>query len=80
MQLALYALATWGDRDLFDAIRRGAPSFVTGAVLIFGAGFMHGWLKPMFWLVALSIGLFGPLFIDLGGWRCIQRSSSSVTG
>jgi len=69
MQLALYALATWGDRDLFDAIRRGAPSFVTGAVLIFAAGFMHGWLKPVFWLVALSIGLFGPLFIDLGGWR-----------
>jgi low temperature requirement protein LtrA len=69
MQLALYALATWGDRDLFDAIRRGAPSFVTGAVLIFAAGFLHGWLKPVFWLVALSIGLFGPLFIDLGGWR-----------
>jgi low temperature requirement protein LtrA len=69
MQLALYAVATRSDRDLFNAIRRGAPSFVSGAALIFAAGFVEGPLKPVLWLVALGIGLFGPLFIDLSGWR-----------
>jgi low temperature requirement protein LtrA len=38
-------------------------------VLILAAGFAHGGLKPVLWLVALAAGLFGPLFRDLGGWR-----------
>lgn len=69
LQLALYALSARGDPDFFRAILRGAPSFVSGAALIFAAGFVHGGLKPVLWLVALGIGLFGPLLIDLSGWR-----------
>jgi low temperature requirement protein LtrA len=69
MQLALYALAARGDRDLLKAILRVAPSAVAGAALILAAGFVHGWAKPLLWAVALGIGLFGPLFVRLSGWR-----------
>jgi low temperature requirement protein LtrA len=69
MQLALYALSARGDRDLFKAILRIAPSAVAGAALILAAGFVHGGVKPLLWAVALGIGFFGPLFADLSGWR-----------
>jgi low temperature requirement protein LtrA len=69
MQLTLYALSARGDRDLLQAILRIAPSAVAGAALILTAGFVHGTVKPLLWLAALGIGLFGPLFIDLSGWR-----------
>jgi low temperature requirement protein LtrA len=69
MQLALYALASHGDRDLVKAVLRIAPSAVAGAALIVAAGFVHGWLKSFLWVVALGIGLFGPLFVGLSGWR-----------
>jgi low temperature requirement protein LtrA len=69
MQLTLYTLAARGDRDLFKAILRIAPSAVAGAALILAAGFVHGGLKPLFWVVALGIGFFGPLLVDLSGWR-----------
>ena len=69
MQLALYALASHGDRDLVKAVLRIAPSAVAGAALVVAAGFVHGWLKSFLWVVALGIGLFGPLFVGLSGWR-----------
>jgi low temperature requirement protein LtrA len=69
MQLALYALSTHGDRDLFDAILRIAPSAVAGAALILAAGFLHGRVKTLLWVVALAIGFIGPLFVDPRGWR-----------
>jgi low temperature requirement protein LtrA len=69
MQVALYALSARGDRDFLQAILRTAPSSVTGAALILAAGFVHGGAKTLLWVVALGIGLFTPLFIDLGGWR-----------
>jgi low temperature requirement protein LtrA len=69
MQLTLYTLAARGDRDLFKAILRIAPSAVAGAALILAAGFVHGWVKPLLWAGALGIGFFGPLLTDLSGWR-----------
>jgi len=69
MHLALYALTARGDRDLLKAILRIAPSALAGAALIVAAGFVHGSLKPMLWGVALAVGLFGPLLVDLSGWR-----------
>jgi low temperature requirement protein LtrA len=69
MQLALYALSAHGDRALLKAIMRIAPSTVAGAALIVAAGFVHGGLKPLLWLVALVVGFFGPLFVGLSGWR-----------
>jgi low temperature requirement protein LtrA len=69
MQLTLYALSARGDRDLLKAILRIAPSTVAGAALIVAAGFVHGGLKPVLWLVALAVGLFAPLLVGLSGWR-----------
>jgi len=65
----LYALAARGDRDLLAAILRNAPLALAGAALIVAAGFVHGGLRPVLWLAALAIGLFGPLLGGLSGWR-----------
>jgi low temperature requirement protein LtrA len=69
MHLTLYALTARRDRELLAAIVRIAPSALAGAVLILAAGFVHGGLKPLLWLAALVVGLFGPLFVDPSGWR-----------
>jgi low temperature requirement protein LtrA len=67
--LTLYALAARGDRDLLAAILRNAPATLAGTALIIAAGFVHGGLRPMFWLAALAVGLFGPLLGGISGWR-----------
>ena len=69
MQVALYALSTRREPDLFGAILRSAPAYLAGAALIVVAGFADGALKTVLWAAALAIGLFIPLFIDLSGWR-----------
>ena len=69
MQLTLYAVSARGDQDLLKAILRSAPSSVAGAALILTAGFVHGGLKPVLWLVALAVGLFSPLLLGVAGWR-----------
>jgi low temperature requirement protein LtrA len=69
MHLTLYALAGRDDRDLLAAILRIAPAALAGAALILAAGFIDGELRPMLWLAALVVGLFGPLLGGLGGWR-----------
>jgi low temperature requirement protein LtrA len=69
MYLALYALGARGDHDLLAAILRNAPSALAGTALIIAAGFVHGGLKPMLWLAALVVGLFGPLLVGMSGWR-----------
>jgi low temperature requirement protein LtrA len=69
MQVALNALSARGDQERLQAILRTAPSAVAGAALILVAGFVHGGFKTLLWAVALAIGLFGPLFVDLSGWR-----------
>jgi low temperature requirement protein LtrA len=69
MFLTLYALAARDDPDLLAAILRIAPMALTGAALIVAAGFVHGSLRPILWLAALAVGLFGPLFTSTSGWR-----------
>jgi low temperature requirement protein LtrA len=69
MHLALYALVARGDRDLLAAIFRYAPGALSGAALILAAGFVHGGLKPILWLAALALGLFGPLLGGMSGWN-----------
>jgi low temperature requirement protein LtrA len=69
MHLTLYALAARGDPDLLAAILRIAPAALVGAALIIAAGFAHGGLRPMLWLAALAVGLFGPLLGGMSGWR-----------
>jgi low temperature requirement protein LtrA len=69
MYLTLYALGARGDRRLLSAILRSAPSALAGATLIIVAGFVHGGLRPILWLAAIAVGLFGPLLGGLSGWR-----------
>jgi low temperature requirement protein LtrA len=42
---------------------------LAGAALIIAAGFVHGDLRPLLWLAALAVGLFGPLAAGIRGWR-----------
>jgi len=56
-------------RSLLAAILRIAPSALSGAALIIAAGFVHGGLRPMLWLVAVVVGFFGPLLSGMSGWR-----------
>jgi low temperature requirement protein LtrA len=69
MQISLYALSARGDRDLFTAILRIAPSSIAGATLIAAAGFVHGGLKAVLWLLAIAIGFFAPVVVRPSGWR-----------
>jgi low temperature requirement protein LtrA len=69
MYLALYSLGARRDRELLAAILRTAPMALAGAALIVAAGFVHGSLRPILWLAALAVGLFGPLLGGIRGWR-----------
>jgi low temperature requirement protein LtrA len=69
MFLTLYVLAARDDAALLAAILRIAPMGLSGAALILAAGFVHGSLRPVLWLAALAVGLFGPLFTGVSGWR-----------
>ena len=69
MQVSLYALSARDDPDLLKAILRIAPSSIAGATLIVAAGFVHGGLKPLLWLIALAVGFFAPLVARPSGWR-----------
>jgi low temperature requirement protein LtrA len=69
MQVTLNALTARGNRDLQAAILRYAPTALAGATLILVAGFVHGGIKPLLWLAALAVGLFGPLLGGMSGWH-----------
>ena len=69
MHVTLNALTARGNRDRLAATLRYAPTALLGATLILAAGFVHGGLKPILWLAALAVGLFGPLLGGMSGWR-----------
>jgi len=69
MFLAIFALTTRNETELLRAILRIVPTFLTGAILITAAGYVHGMLRPVLWLLALVVGMFGPLLRGMTGWR-----------
>ena len=69
MHLTLQALTSRGNQELLAAILRYTPWALSGASLILAAGFVHGGLKPILWLAALAVGLFGPLLGGMSGWH-----------
>ena len=69
MFLTLFALTTRTDTELLAAILRIVPVFLAASTLITVAGFVHGTLRPTLWLIALVIGMFGPLLRGMSGWR-----------
>jgi low temperature requirement protein LtrA len=68
MHVVLFVLAGRGDPDLLAAVLRMAPSTLVGSALIIVAGFVHGGLRPLLWLAAVAVGLFGPLLGGTTGW------------
>jgi low temperature requirement protein LtrA len=69
MHVTLYTLAARDDPDLLGGVLRMARSAVTAATLILVAAFVSQDLRPLFWLAALAVGLFGPVLIDVSVWR-----------
>jgi low temperature requirement protein LtrA len=69
MHLALYALSSRSEPELFMAILRLAPASLVGASLILAAGFVDDPAKSVIWIAALTVGFIGPLFGGIGGWR-----------
>jgi len=69
MHLALFALAARDDPDFLSAVTRLTWTALPGAVLILVAAFVSSDLRPFLWLAALAIGMLGPLFERLEGWR-----------
>ena len=69
MHIALYTLAARDDPELLTAVLRVARTSLAGSALILVAAFVSSDLRPLFWLAALAVGLFGPLLGDMGAWR-----------
>jgi low temperature requirement protein LtrA len=69
MHLALYALSSRSEPELFAAILRIAPASLVGTSLILAAGFVDDPAKSVIWIAALTVGFIGPLLGGIGGWR-----------
>jgi low temperature requirement protein LtrA len=68
MHTALYALAGRDSRDLLGAVLRLAPWTLSGAALIFLAGFTEG-ARIWLWLAALACAYVGGVLSGSTGWR-----------
>jgi low temperature requirement protein LtrA len=68
MHLALYALASRGNRDLLGAVLRLAPWTLVGATLILIAGIAEG-ARTWLWIIALLCTYFGAALSGSTGWR-----------
>ena len=67
--IGLFALVGKADADLLRAVLRMGRISLTGALLIFAAGFVASGIRPLLWLAGLAIGLLGPLRVEVGPWR-----------
>lgn len=70
LHLALYAVTTRSDPDVFGAVLRLAPGMVASPLLILAAGFapQGGW-RAALWVLALTIDFITPVIAGPGGWR-----------
>ena len=69
MNIALYALAGRGNRDLLGAVLRLAPWTLLGSGLILVAGFADGAARTWLWVAALAWTYVGGLLSGSTGWR-----------
>src|SRR5438309_290531 len=69
LQIALYAMAARGDRDLLGAVTRIVPSATIGPALLVTAGFLHGSAQLALWGAALAVTYLGALVGHMRGWR-----------
>lgn len=70
LHIALYAVTTRSDPDVFGAVVRLAPGMVAAPLLILAAGFVpEGWGRAALWVLALAIDFLTPVVAGSGGWR-----------
>ena len=70
LHIALYAVTTRSDPDVFGAVIRLAPGMVAAPLLILAAGFVpEGWARAALWALALAIDFLSPVFAGTSGWR-----------
>jgi low temperature requirement protein LtrA len=67
--IGLFARAGKAAPDLLRAVLQMARITLTGALLIFAAGFVPSGIRPALWIAGLAIGFLGPLWSDVGAWR-----------
>ena len=69
LHLVLYAIGSWGDRDMLGAVRRLAIGATIGPALIVAAAFADGVAQAALWTVALAVDYGGALFGRARGWQ-----------
>jgi low temperature requirement protein LtrA len=69
LQIALFAIAGRGDRDLFRAVLRIAPGAILGAGLLVVAGFLTGPAQLWLWGAAVAVSYVVVLLGHMRGWR-----------
>ncbi len=67
--IALFVLASRDDPGLRHSVAGLAVSTAIGVGLLIGASFLDGLAQGALWLLALSLDMAGPMFIDSSGWR-----------
>jgi low temperature requirement protein LtrA len=69
LQLALFAIAGRGDRDLLRAVLKLVPGAILGAGLLVLAGFPSGPAQLAVWGAAVAVSYLGALLGRMRGWR-----------
>jgi low temperature requirement protein LtrA len=70
LHIALYAVTTRGDPDVFHAVLRLGPGMVVSPLLILAAGFLDaGPVRAGLWIVALTVDYASPLVSGTAGWK-----------
>ncbi len=68
-QIVLFVVASGDDPGLRHSVIGLAVSTAIGSGLLVAASFADGELQGALWVLALTLDMAGPLFIDSSGWR-----------
>ena len=69
--ISLFILASRDDPALRHSVVGLAISTAIGVSLLIAASFVDGLAQGVLWLLALTLDMIGPLFIDASGWRMV---------
>ena len=67
-QIALFALAGRGDRNLLHSVFTLGVSTTIGVSLLVAAAFADGYLQGALWATAIALDMAGPFFFGAEGW------------
>src|SRR5439155_15032569 len=71
--IGLFIMASREDPQLRHSVLGLAVSTAIGCGLIGAAAFADGTLQGVLWVLALTLDMGGPLFIDTEGWRLVPH-------